>query len=68
MPSHHARAQELETACLLLRTGDFIDGSFKGIEKMQVSVSSVIFGLRRLSADREAVAVVIQKVDKKKGE
>lgn len=48
---------------LLLTTGDFVDGEFKGIADGRASVSSLLFGLRSFDADRQVAAVVWCKTD-----
>jgi hypothetical protein len=45
---------------VLLANGDFIEGDFKAFSKGQVTISSVIFGLRSFAAASEAVAVVLR--------
>ena len=44
---------------VILRTGDFIDGEFRGFDGQQVVLNSVLFGIRRLLIGKEAVAVVL---------
>ena len=45
---------------VLLATGDFVDGEFKGIENGKVKLSSVLFGLKTFDASYEALAVVLR--------
>ena len=44
---------------VVLRTGDFIDGEFRGFDGQQVVLHTVLFGIRRLLIGKEAVAVVL---------
>jgi regulation of enolase protein 1 (concanavalin A-like superfamily) len=46
---------------VLLATGEFVEGSFKGIEKGKAQISSVLFGLRRFDVDDEVIALVLRK-------
>ncbi len=46
---------------VLLTSGEFVDGEFKGIENGQVRISSVLFGLRSFSMDSELIALVLRK-------
>jgi hypothetical protein len=46
---------------VLLATGEFIEGEFRGIAQGQVEVSSVLFGLRRFDLEDEVAAVVLRK-------
>jgi len=45
----------------LLASGEFIEGDFKGIEKGQVKMSSVLMGLHSFDLNNELVAVVLRK-------
>ena len=45
---------------LLLATGDFVDGEFKGIEDGKVKLSSVLFGLKTFDASYEVLAIVLR--------
>ncbi len=41
-------------------TGDFFDGDFRGIDGRQLTISSVLYGLRTFDIDDEVLAVVLQ--------
>ena len=45
---------------LILSTGEFIEGEFKGIEQGRVTISSVLFGLRSYDIYGESLAVVLR--------
>jgi hypothetical protein len=47
-------------AGVLLEKGDFVDGSFLGIEAGQVKVSSILFGTRSFDAKKEVLAVALR--------
>jgi hypothetical protein len=47
-------------AGVLLSTGDFVDGDFRGLENGRVKVSSVLFGLRSFDAGKEVIAVSLR--------
>ena len=40
--------------------GDFFDGEFRGIARRELTISSVLYGLRTFDIDDEVVAVVLQ--------
>ena len=40
--------------------GDFIDGEFRGLANRQLTISSVLYGLRAFDIDDEVLAVVLQ--------
>jgi len=44
----------------LLRTGDFIDGEFSGGDNSRVSISTILFGPRRLDWDKDCKAVILR--------
>jgi hypothetical protein len=44
----------------LLVSGDFFEGDLVQIESGQITMSSVLFGLRRFSISKEAAAVVLR--------
>src|SRR5262249_7433005 len=46
---------------ILLTTGEFVEGGFKGIAKGKAEISSVLFGLRRFDLDDEVIALVLRK-------
>jgi hypothetical protein len=46
---------------VLLVGGEFIEGDFRGISDGIVTVSSVLFGIRRFECDSEVMAVVFRK-------
>jgi hypothetical protein len=46
---------------VLLTSGEFIEGGFKGIEKGQIKISSVLLGLRQFDLNNEVVAVSLRK-------
>ncbi len=45
---------------LLLRSGEFIEGDFQGIDGHQIVVSSVLLGLRRFDVHHDVVAAVLR--------
>ena len=47
-------------AGVLLARGDFVDAEFRGLENGQLLTSSILFGPRSYSAEREALAVVLR--------
>ena len=47
---------------LLLRTGDFIDGEFRGLSDGRVKISSVLFGQKSYELKNKVAAVVLQDV------
>lgn len=47
-------------AGVLLTTGEFFEGEFRGIERGQAQVSSVLYGLRRFDVETEVVAAVLR--------
>lgn len=51
------------SAGLILRTGDFVDGELKSLERGSITVSSVVFGLKRFDVGRDVVAVVLRKAE-----
>ena len=40
--------------------GDFFDGEFRGVHERQITLSSVLYGLRTFAIDDEVLAVVVQ--------
>jgi hypothetical protein len=46
---------------LLLTSGEFIEGDFKGIERGQVKFSSVLLGMRGFDLNNDVIAVVFRK-------
>ena len=46
---------------LLLTSGDFIDGDFKGIDHGQVKISSVLLGWRSFDLNNDIIAVVLRR-------
>lgn len=46
---------------VLLTTGEFFEGEFRGIEHGKALISSVLYGLRRFDVETEVVAVVLRK-------
>ncbi len=46
---------------VLLASGEFIEGDFKGIEKGQVKISSVLLGLHSFDLNNDLVAVALRK-------
>lgn len=49
------------SAGLLLRGGAFVDGSFKSLDGLRLSMSSVLFGIKWFEVGREAIALVIRR-------
>ena len=47
---------------VVLRNGDFIDGEFLGYDSGRVSISTVIFGIRKVDMDKDGRAVVLRAV------
>ncbi len=47
---------------VLLTSGEFIEGGFKGIEKGRVRISSVLLGWRSFDLNNEVAAVVLRKL------
>jgi hypothetical protein len=45
---------------VLMPNGDFVEGEFKKIEPAQITLSSVLFGLREFALKTEAVALVLR--------
>lgn len=45
---------------LILSTGEFVEGEFKGIENGRVTISSVLFGLRSYDIFNESMAVILR--------
>jgi hypothetical protein len=46
---------------VLLASGDYIEGDFRGLAEGYVTVSSVLFGIRKFECDSEVAAVVLRK-------
>ena len=46
---------------VLLTTGEFFEGEFRGIEHGKAQISSVLYGLRRFDVETEVVAAVLRK-------
>ena len=51
-----------DRAGLLMVGGDFLDGDFAGIERGEVKMSSVLFGVRRYRLAKEAKALALRAV------
>jgi len=47
----------------LLQSGDYLEGDLKGIDGSMVSISSVLFGVKRLEGHRQVMAVMLRDVD-----
>jgi hypothetical protein len=47
---------------LLMVRGDFLDGEFAGIERGEVKMSSVLFGVQRYRLAKEAKAVSLRAI------
>jgi len=45
---------------VFVNTGDFFDGDFRGLENGQLTISSVLYGLRTFDVEDEALALVLQ--------
>lgn len=48
------------TPGLLLRSGDFLDADLRAVEKGEVTMSSVLFGVRRVNVEKSAVALLLR--------
>src|SRR5205085_3833633 len=45
---------------VLLTSGEFIEGEFKGVERGRVTISSVLLGLRSFDVNNDVIAVAIR--------
>jgi hypothetical protein len=61
-PEFEANALTIGRAGVLLSSGDFIDGDFRGIEAGCVKINSVLLGLRRYELNRKVAAVLLRDV------
>ncbi|HMC29134.1 MAG TPA: hypothetical protein VKM56_15195 [Verrucomicrobiae bacterium] len=50
-----------DTAGLLLRNGQFIEGSLNDIEDDKLTLSSVLFGVKAFDADSEVLALILRR-------
>jgi hypothetical protein len=46
---------------VLLRTGEFVEGDFRGLQHGVVQISSVLLGLRRFDAEGEVAVITLRK-------
>lgn len=46
---------------VLLSSGEFVEGDFKGIERGRVKISSVLLGIRSFDLNNELIALVLRK-------
>jgi hypothetical protein len=53
---HYLRGDQ---AGVLLASGEFVEGQFRGLEDGMCLISSVLFGLKRFAVDGEVLSVVL---------
>lgn len=61
-PVPHARLGLLQRPAtgLVLRNGDFLEGDFQSLQKRQVHLASVVFGLRRVRLETSVIALALR--------
>lgn len=60
-PRSSRKVLDRDTPGLLLRNGDYIEGSIKSVDRTQVTISSVVFGNKSFIAGPQAVALVLRR-------